>query len=137
MNLPQSATDFLDVFIGLSSRKDKNGNRYLIINLSSLFLCFNLIMINHIFIDAIFHILISSHFSSLLSPLLLFCPIRSMIWCSWILSYLTLSRHMLSSPPLHHTLQNTHSVFTSLNLPRIHVYAFSTAEDPILDIVQR
>jgi hypothetical protein len=31
MNLPQSATDFLDVFIGLSNRKDKNGNRYVII----------------------------------------------------------------------------------------------------------
>ena len=28
MNLPQSATDFLDVFIGLSNRKDKTGNRY-------------------------------------------------------------------------------------------------------------
>jgi hypothetical protein len=27
MNLPQSATDFLDVFIGLAKRVDKNGNR--------------------------------------------------------------------------------------------------------------
>ena len=30
-----------------------------------------------------------------------------------------------------------YSVFTEKNLPRIHVYAFSTAEDPILDIVER
>ena len=31
MNLPQSATDFLDVFIGLSDRIDKNGKRYIIV----------------------------------------------------------------------------------------------------------
>jgi hypothetical protein len=55
MNLPQSATDFLDVFIGLINRVDREGK----------------------------------------------------------------------------------SVFTPDNLPRIHVYAFSTAEDPILDIVER
>lgn len=55
MNLPQSATDFLDVFIGLINRVDREGE----------------------------------------------------------------------------------SVFTPDNLPRIHVYAFSTAEDPILDIVER
>ena len=28
MNLPQSATDFLDVFIGLLKRKDSQGNRW-------------------------------------------------------------------------------------------------------------
>ena len=55
MNLPQTATDFLDVFIGIAKRTDKNGK----------------------------------------------------------------------------------SVFSSENLPRIHVYAFSTSEDPIGDIVDR
>ena len=28
-------------------------------------------------------------------------------------------------------------MFSVNNLPRVHVYAFSTAEDPILDIVER
>lgn len=36
-----------------------------------------------------------------------------------------------------HLLLYIYSVFTDSNLPRVHVYAFSTADDPILDIVER
>jgi tRNA G37 N-methylase Trm5 len=71
MNLPQNATDFLDVFIGLAKRKDQQGNTVFSVDDAAAGDAAN---------DA---------------------------------------------------------VSISRRLPRIHVYAFSTADDPVKDIAER
>ena len=47
MNLPQSATDFLDVFIGLLNRKDKQGNRCVYFLIFHFFYILSYIMFIH------------------------------------------------------------------------------------------